>query len=66
MAVFTTACGHDDEMTFQTAEVNKALASISYLVDQGYRVTFDNDEESGKDASMMMHKRGADPFDHAA
>ena len=43
-------------MVFQIAEVNKALGSISYLVDNGYRVTFDNDAKSGRDISMMVHK----------
>ena len=43
-------------MVFQIAEVNKALGSISYLVDQGYTVVFDRDEGTGKDLSMMIHK----------
>ena len=43
-------------MVFQIAEVNKARGSISYLVDHGYTVVFDQDENSGKDLSMMIHK----------
>ena len=43
-------------MVFQIAEVNKALGSISYLVDNGYTVTFDKDLRTGKDISMMLHK----------
>ena len=43
-------------MTFQIAEVNKALGSISYLVDHGYRVVFDRDPISGRDMSCMVHK----------
>ena len=41
----------------QVAEVNKALGSISYLVDRGYRVVFDKDMASGRDLSMMQCKR---------
>ena len=36
--------------------MNKALGSISYLVDNGYRIVFDKDEKTGKDMSMMYHK----------
>ena len=43
-------------MTFQIAEVNKALGSISYQVDNGYRVVFDKDPVSGRDMSCMTHK----------
>ncbi len=53
---FTTTEGHEESMVFQIAEVNKALGSISYLVDHGYKVIFDKDEITGKDMSMMMHK----------
>ena len=52
---FVTPEGHEEELTMQIAEVNKALASISYLVDNGYKVTFDKDDK-GNDMSMMMHK----------
>ena len=53
---FSTVEGHAQNLTFQIAEVNKALGSVSYLVDHGYRVTFDQDEETGHDISMMFHK----------
>ena len=53
---FQTMEGQDKDWTFQVAEVNKALASISFMVDHGYRVTFDKDEETGHDLSMMLHK----------
>jgi hypothetical protein len=53
---FTTNEGHEKNLTFQIAEVNKALGSVSYLVDNGYRVTFDKDEATGHDISMMFHK----------
>ena len=54
---FSTIEGHKQCMTFQIAEVNKALGSVSYLVDHGYRVIFDKDEETGHDISVMTHKK---------
>ena len=54
---FQTIEGNDQNLTFQIAEVNKALGSVSYLVDHGYRVTFDQDEATGHDISMMYHKK---------
>ena len=54
---FKTVEGHEQNLTFQIAEVNKALGSVSYLVDHGYRVTFDQDEATGHDISMMYHKK---------
>ena len=53
---FSTNEGHETNLTFQIAEVNKALGSVSYLVDNGYRVTFGKDEATGHDISMMFHK----------
>ena len=53
---FKTAEGDDEELTFQIAEVNKALAAVSYLVDNNYRVIFDKDMATGKDVSRMIHK----------
>ena len=53
---FSTSEGTPETMTFQIAEVNKALGSISYLVDHGYRVVFDRDPISGRDMSCMVHK----------
>ena len=40
----------------QIAEVNKALGSVSYMVDRDFRVVFDKDKLTGKDLSMMVHK----------
>ena len=42
--------------TFQIAEVNKALASVSYLVDHNHRVVFDQDEDTGEDISFITNK----------
>ena len=41
---------------FQIAEVHKALGSVSYLVDNGYRVAFDKVAATGKDLSFMIYK----------
>ena len=41
---------------FQIAEINKALGSVSYVADNGYRVAFDKDAATGKDLSFMIHK----------
>ena len=38
---FSTVEGNQQNLTFQIAEVNKALGAVSYLVDHGYRVVFD-------------------------
>ena len=53
---FKTAENQKKSLVFQVAEVNKALGSISYLVDNAYRVTFDQDLATGKDMSVMVHK----------
>ena len=53
---FTTTEGQQQNLCFQVAEVNKALGSISYLVDHEYRIVFDKDEKTGIDLSMMIHK----------
>ena len=42
--------------TFQIAEVNKVLASVSYLVDHNHRVVFDKDAATGKDISFITNK----------
>ena len=54
---FQTKDGEKQEFTFQIAEVNKALCAVSYLVDHGYLVTFDQDERSGIDTSRITHKK---------
>jgi hypothetical protein len=53
---FQTVEGNDENLTFQIAEVNKALGAVSYLVDTAYRVVFDKDMKTGKDLSMMTYK----------
>ena len=42
---------------FQVAEVNKVLASVSYLVDNHHRVIFDKDEATGRDISFVTNKK---------
>ena len=59
---FSTSEGTPDTMTFQIDEVDKALGSISYLVDHGYRVVFDRDPISGRDVSCMTHKESQKTF----
>ena len=54
---FQTGAGEDEVMTMQIAEDNKALGSISYLVDRGYRVTFDKDPKTGQHLSMIIKKK---------
>ena len=54
---FSTEEGHTEMLTMQIAEVNKALGSVSYLVDKGYRVTFDKCLRTGNDLSMMLNKK---------
>ena len=53
---FSTEEGHSLKWTFQVAEVNKVLASVSYLVDHEHRVVFDKDTESGRDVSFITNK----------
>ena len=53
---FNTIEGNEQRLTFQIAEVNKALCAVSNLVDHGYRVVFYKDVETGQDTSYMMQK----------
>ena len=53
---FDTVEGHSLKWTFQVAEVNKVLASVSYLVDHDHRVVFDRDGKTGKDTSFIINK----------
>jgi hypothetical protein len=53
---FATADDQDLCWTFQIAEVNKVLASVSYLVDRRHRVTFDQDYATGEDLSFIQNK----------
>ena len=41
-------------MCFQVAEVNKALAAVSALVDSNHRVVFDKDMKTGADISFVV------------
>ena len=53
---FVTSEGNEHTVTMQIAEVNKALGSVAYFVDNKYRVVYDTDEKTGDDISMMTHK----------
>ena len=53
---FLTEQGQPEFLVMQIAEVNKALGSVSYMVDRDFRVVFDKDKLTGKDLSMMVHK----------
>ena len=54
---FITNEGNNLSWTFQVAEVNKVLASVSALVDSHHRVTFDKDDKTGTDVSFILDKR---------
>ena len=53
---FSTVEGQEQCLTFQIAEVNKALCAVSNLVDNGYRVVFDKNVKTNQDTSHMLHK----------
>ena len=53
---FNTVEGHEQWLTFQIAEVNKALCSISSLVDEDYKIVFDKNTKTDQDTSYMIHK----------
>ena len=53
---FHTAEGNKEDMCFQIAEVNTALAAVSSLVDRGYNFIFDKDVKTGADMSFMTNK----------
>ena len=53
---FKTTEGNSEDFTFQIAEVNKALGAVSYLVDRGYKVTFEKNMQTGQDVSHMTNK----------
>ena len=54
---FSTHDGQEQSYTFQIAEVNKALCAVSYLVDKGNQVIFDQDEATGLDTSRIVNKK---------
>lgn len=53
---FMSGEGHHHKWTFQIAEVNKVLASVSALVDSGHKVIFEKDEKTGADISFIVQK----------
>ena len=53
---FTSNEGNVLVWTFQIAEVNKVLASVSALVDSNHRVVFDKDKKTGADISFITDK----------
>ena len=53
---FSTVEGQEQCLTFQIAEVNKALCAVSNLVDNGFRVVFDKNMKINEDTSHMLHK----------
>ena len=53
---FSTVEGQEQCLTFQIAEVNKALCAVSNLVDNGFRVVFDKNMNTNQDTSHMLHK----------
>ena len=53
---FMTIDGKKQNWRFQVAEVNKVLASVSYLVDQGYRVVFEKCQKTGRDMSLISRQ----------
>ena len=54
---FNTSSGDLESMCFQVAEVNKALAAVSSLVDSSHRVVFDNDMKTGAEISFIIDKK---------
>lgn len=53
---FRTIEGHEEMVTRQMSQVNKAMGSVAYFVDRGYQVVFDKDDDTGEDISRMTHK----------
>ena len=53
---FETTDGTPMSWCFQVAEVNKALAAVSALVDSNHRVVFDKDMATGADISCITDK----------
>ena len=54
---FNMSSGDMKSMCFQVAEVNKALAVVSALVDSSHRVVFDKDTKTGADISCIIDKK---------
>ena len=54
---FKTDEGYDESITFQVADVNKPLMSISDRVDKNCRVVFDQDDATGEDMTHIYNKK---------
>ena len=54
---FTTRENKKLSWPFQIAEVNKALVAVGERVDEGYRIIYDKDLDTGEDLSIMIDKR---------
>ena len=54
---FKTEEGYDESITFQVADVNKPLMSISDRVDKNCRVVFDQDDATGEDLTHIYNKK---------
>ena len=54
---FNTSSGDTRSMCLQVAEVNKALAAVSALVDTNHRVVFDKGMKTGADISFIIDKK---------
>ena len=57
MPFVTTEEGINGSITFQVADVNKALMSLSDRVDNHCRVVFDQDDETGQDLTHLYDKK---------
>jgi len=49
--------GHEGNIMFQVADVNKALMSLSERVDNRCRIVFDQDDETGEDLTHIFDKK---------
>ena len=61
--VFATPQGQVSAMTFQVADINKPLASVSKICKKGHRVVFDDDgsyieHKSTKKRTMIRERNG--------
>ena len=54
---FMTEEGHQDKILFQVADVNKPFMSISDRIDNGCRVVFDQDDQTGEDLTHIFNKK---------
>ena len=54
---FNTSSGDLKSMCFQVADVNKALAAVSALVDSNHRVVLDKDMKTGAYISFIIDKK---------